>query len=209
MEIIKILKEDQMVVNSLRNLLKYADQLQFLNGLIDVESKNYRVLDNKNKALISDIQTLQNKLKNLNATYIQKQYELKQLTEDIKNKYSSYESIQKTLENLLNNNDYSTAIQIIDQKVHSILANKKELLIATIVTVIHALRTNPNLSQLIIDQDNQKYEYKIISNPEDFLNDAYLKNYITINYRDILDIIDIFYNIILKAAEKYVFSSFT
>jgi hypothetical protein len=73
--------------------------------------------------------------------------------------------------------------------------------VASVATVLIALRKDPKKSELITGFN---YYEGDIDNSEDFLNDVSLNNYIQTHYEPILDTADMLYNKILKIVQNNI-----
>jgi len=192
---------------NVRTIIIYAFQLQSLDELVQERKDELKFLVNQNNTLNSKIKELEVKLKQLNNIYIRNQSEVDRLNNVIKSKSTYLNTLENSINDLINGEDYPGILEIVQQKVTSILNSKENLLIASIVTVLYILRNHPNKAILIIDPEYYDYEMCITTNSEDFLKDSSFKKYIKTHYKPILDIANILYEKILKQVQNDILFS--
>jgi hypothetical protein len=102
---------------------------------------------------------------------------------------------------LTDGEDYLKINEIIENKVTSFLNHKNNLIMACIVTALLAIRNDPNKNMLI-----QFFDY--YHNPvNDFSDTNNVERYIQTNHPQLLEIISMFQDKILKTVQSQVFPS--
>jgi hypothetical protein len=191
----------------IKNFLKYAFQLNSLDELVQERNNKLKFLVNQNTNLISESRELQNKIKQLKNIYKKNQSEEDSLDYIIKSKSTYLDTLENSIDNLTNGEDYQKILEITQQKVTSILNSKEDLLMASIVTTLYVLRNNPDKTRLIIDLEDYDSETSITNNSGNFLNDLSFKKYIKTHYEPILDITNSLYEKILNVVQDDVLFS--
>jgi hypothetical protein len=191
----------------IKNFLKYAFQVNSLDELVQERNNKLKFLVNQNTNLISESRELQNKIKQLKNIYKKNQSEEDSLDYIIKSKSTYLDTLENSIDNLTNGEDYQKILEITQQKVTSILNSKEDLLMASIVTTLYVLRNNPDKTRLIIDLEDYDSETSITNNSGNFLNDLSFKKYIKTHYEPILDIANSLYEKILNVVQDDVLFS--
>ena len=197
----RIIKEKEIDEKGISKILQYSDQLLSLDELVQTRVKTIESSVDKNRDLIAKNKELQNKIEqSINIIQLY-QSKLGRLTNSIKIKSAQLQMMEKDVGDLNDGEDYSKFREIAEQRAASILNSNQDLLVASVATVLVALRKDPKKSELITGFN---YYEGDIDNSEDFLNDVSLNNYIQTHYEPILDTADMLYNKILKIVQNNI-----
>jgi hypothetical protein len=196
----KLMKQQRMmsekdVVDALRvgkELPHLKDQFQLL--VEEINSLEYK--KNGLRTVLSALQNHINTSKNSLKIY------QSALDDKIQNIADSHKKLAQ-LENIKNNNkEYQKIERLAEQKANDIFSNKKAILAAAIMSVLAALRKDPKKQLLIYgpfypsnnDADAiLSYTTKMMSSPNP-------ENYLQFNQRKFLEIVEQFYDRMLKVA---------
>src|SRR5215207_2678450 len=139
------------------NIHKLQDKLQQLQS--EVEDIERIVIDiEKLKNLHNEIQTTQEKLNLVKKTFNMKYRELKEAC-------SQLQKLQNYVEQFKNSQDYQELESIVRSEVGKTLLDNKKLLQNALVSVIVALRNDPN-RHLLIDRVLQLYQVEVVIVPK-------------------------------------------
>ena len=198
----RTIKEMEIGEKNLLIILENSDKLLALDELVQDRVKTTESYVDKNRALIGKNKELQNKIEQSKNTVQQYKSKLGSLTDSIKIKSAQLQMMDKEIGGDLNKGeDYSKIGEHAEQRAASILNSKQDLLVASVVTVLIALREDPKKSELITSFN---FYGRDIDNSEDFLNDVSIKNYIQTHYEPILDTADMLHNKILKIVQNHI-----
>ncbi len=181
--------------------MEHSDQLLSLDELVQERAKTFELSVHKNRALIAENKELQNKIEQSKNIIQQYQSKLGRLTDSTKTKSAQLQTMEKDIGDLNDGEDCSEIREIAEQRAASILNSRQDLLVASVATVIIALRNDPKKSELITGFNCYEGD---IDNSEDFLNDVSLKNYIQTHYEPIFDTAEMLFNKILKIVQNRI-----
>ena len=175
---------------------KELPHLKDQHQLLVEEINNLEHKKNSLRAVLSALQNQMTTTRNSLKTY---QSALDDKIQDIAEAHKKLEQ----LENIKNNSkNYQKIERVAEQKANDILANKKALVLAAIISVLGALRYHPDKQQLLIydsfyplNNDAADIFTKMMSssttNPE---------NYLPFYHKEILKIAEEFYDRLLRVA---------
>jgi hypothetical protein len=197
----KIIKENEIGEKNLLKILEHSDQLLALDELVQERVKRIESSVDEKRDLIAKNKELQNKIEQSKNIIQQCQSKLGRLTDSIKTKSAQLQTIEKNIGDLNDGEDYSNIRETAEQRAASILNSRQDLLMASVATVLIALREDPKKSELITGFN---YYEGDIDNSEDFLNDVSFMNYIQTHYEPIFDTAEMLFNKILKIVQNRI-----
>jgi len=141
---------------------------------------------------------------------LNKQHDEIQKSSSENNFIQTHLRVLKSLDDILISEDFSRVENLIKQAVTTFLDGKKDMLIASIVTVIQGMRVDPNKGFLISYLDNN-----LVDNIDNGLRNlnklGYLldiekvEDYLNANHAPILDLANVLYDRILKIVQYRIF----
>ena len=139
----RIIKEKEIDEKGISKILQYSDQLLSLDELVQTRVKTIDSSVDKNRDLIAKNKELQNKIEQSINTIQLYQSKLGRLTNSIKIKSAQLLMMEKDVGDLNDGEDYSKFREIAEQRAASILNSNQDLLVASVATVLVALRKDP------------------------------------------------------------------
>jgi DNA-binding CsgD family transcriptional regulator len=197
----RIVKEREIGEKNLLIILEQSDNILALDDVVQDRVKTMESYVDKNRSLIAKNKELQNEIEQSKNTLQQCQSKIASLSDSIRIRSAHLQTMEKDIGDLNGGGDYSKSREIAEQRAASILNSKQDLLMASVVAVLIALREDPKKSELITGFDFYESD---IDNSEDFLSDVFLKKYIQTHYEPILDTAEMLYDKILKIVQNHI-----
>jgi hypothetical protein len=148
LKLFKIMKQQRMMSEQdVVDALRFAKELPHLKDQFQLLAEEINSLEYKKNSLRAVLSALQNQI---NTTRNSLKLYQSAVDEKIENIADMHRKLAR-LENIKNNSkDYQKIEKVAEQKANEILANKKAVVLAAVISVLGALRDHPNKQQLLI-----------------------------------------------------------
>jgi predicted transcriptional regulator len=201
LKLFKMIKKWRFAEKDILELLRHSNQLPSLDRVVDTRLRERKLLEHQIQNISQRFYELQEKTKILDDYLEEHQLESDELENEINSKLKYLASTEARIEDLINGEDHLKINEIIENEVTSLLNNKNILIIACIVTALLAIRNDPNKEVLI-------HYFDYYHNPKNHFSDTNnVENYIQTNHTQLLEIIDMFHDKVLKFVRNQIFPS--
>jgi hypothetical protein len=202
LQLFKIIKENKMDnKKDIVNALKYADQLPCLENEFQTLLNQIGMLKNKKMVSQTDLVFFQKQISDSKKSLNLHELDLESKRRKIAEMNNKLAGLNKMVEDVHKKEDYQKIERLAEEKVDSILTNKKAIILTAIISILAALRNDPDKQLLIYDAAEIPSMNAIISssqNPESLLHP---------HHKTILKLAEIYYDELLKFAAYNSISS--
>jgi chromosome segregation ATPase len=209
LQLFRIIKENKMDnKKDIANALKYADRLPCLENEFQILVNQIETLENKKKASQNELFAIVNEISKTKNSIDAFQSNLDSKIKEIAEMDKKLAAVNKLIEDIQENEDYKKIERLAEEKVDSILTNKKAIILTAIISAVAALRNDPDKQVLIYDAAELPSMNAIISssqNPESYL---LLLLLLHPHHKRILELAEMYYDELLKfAAHNAIYSA--
>ncbi len=196
--------QDSEIVIALSNITK----LSCFDLALKTKEKEIKRLNNEKESIISE-------LNDLNASIEKSQIRIDQLNPEIQNlsgkiniKQTKLRLLEESIGDLLSSEDFSIIKNLIMQTARSMLDSRKDMLIASVVTIIQAIKFDPNkgllISGLYNHIDNNDDESDNLNNSDYQMTIKKVKDHLTTYHTTFIDLSNMLYDKILFEVQNQI-----
>jgi hypothetical protein len=197
--------QDYEIVHVLSNITK----LSYFDSDLKTKEKEIKILSIKKENIISELDDLDASIEESQIHRDQLIHEIQDLSSKINIKKTISRVLEESLDDLLSSEDYSKVKNLILQTASSILDSRKDVLIASVVTVIQAIKVDPNKEFLIryVENnliDNNDVEFDNLNNSDYHLYVKKMIDYLATYHQTLVDLSDMLYDRILDIIQNQI-----
>jgi hypothetical protein len=186
------------------NALKYADQLLCLEKEFQILVNQIGMLKNEKKVSQTDLVFFQKQISNSKKSLNLHELDLESKKRKITEMNYKLAGLNKMVEDIHKKEDYKKIERLAEEKVDSILTNKKVIILTAIISILAALRNDPDKQLLIYDAAEIPSMDAIIPSSQN--SESYLL-LLHPHHKRILELAEMYYDELLKFAAYNAISS--
>jgi hypothetical protein len=211
LEFYRFAKEEGASEQDFQYILQHGSNLHFMEELAKQEAEKFKAALKQKRKVELETNELQKDKKALKNVCNQYQSKKDKISHELEAKTEFLKATEESIRRLTNGEEYTKIKETTKQTAVSILDNHEELLLAAVVTVLIALRNDPNKSILITSfnyKDNtDEFQLKNPNSLMDPVNDPYFRGYVRTHCKSVLQTSRLLYDRILDIIQNRRFQS--
>jgi DNA-binding Lrp family transcriptional regulator len=166
LKLYRLMRQEEMQEEDIEHALKYAKELPSLENRVQQTRKELENIENKRNNSNAESFILEKQLNKLKGDLELYQSSLHNKREEMAYLNNEIAKIQSLIDKIKNNEDYRIITEVAKEEVDSILENKKVILSLAVISVVGALKNDPN-TKLLLGGSKEETSFTLI---DDYYN---------------------------------------